>query len=219
MYQDFFPAWVMEIAVKALFTAYDRNRANFDPGIGNTRTSYGVSIWQSAMFYLERAFGEVPDAEVHRSGSVFDITLPTCRISFYKFGSGPEDRAGDFRLDGQRSRKRRNIVENNQLSLFHYTMDRNAAPVREIVVVHSGNPEDGLLEVHVGAPISADRAQDGWLWLEQVYMKDEPGSEGLVTVSTPPTPTMPAFTQMPPPVIEIEELPDEREDQPRAGDA
>jgi hypothetical protein len=220
-YLDFFSARVMEIIVRALFMSHDRNRANFDPGIGNTPTSYGVSAWQSNMFYLEQAFGEVMNAVVNRSGSSFDVTLPTCRISFYKFGSSPKDRAADFRLDGRRSRKRQTIVESNQLSLFNYTMNRNAERVKvpEIVVAYSGNPEDALLEVHVGAPISSERTEDGWLWLEQVYMKDEPGSDALVIETPPSTPTTPSFTQMPQPVVEVEELPEERKDQPQAGDA
>jgi hypothetical protein len=215
-YLEYFDTSVMEVMVRALFLSHHRNQAAYDPAIGNTPTSFGVSAWQSNMFFLEQGLGSIIDAEVHRSGGSFHVAFPTCRVSFYKFGSSANARAANFRLDGQRSLKRQSIVENNQMSLFGYTMDRSAQPIKmpEIVVVYSGNADEGLLEVHVGAPISFDRAQDGWLWLEQVYMKDEPGSDSIQVGAPTPTPTTPAYTEMKPPIVNVEVLPDDGKEMP-----
>ena len=213
-YRDYFDDLVLGTIVDALRAAYDRNMLAFDAEIGNTSVSFGVSTWQSSLFFLERGFGSVIDAQVHRSGSVFYITLPSCRLSFFKFGVSSEDDAGSFRLDGQRSRTRKLIVQTNQLSLFGFTMDRSAEPVSvpEIVVIHSGNFLDGLLEVHIGAPISSESSEDGWLWLDQVYRRhEESGSSDIhFTAPTRPAQTTTAFRDMPQPTISVEGLPNER---------
>jgi len=218
-YLDYFDAFVMEVIVRALYASYDRNVLAFDPEIGNTSMSFGVSTWQSSMYFLEQGFGSVVGAEVHRSGSAFHIKLPNCRISFYKFGSSMKDRAEDFRLNGERSRKRLLIVENNQMSLFNFTMDREAQPVAvpEIVVVHSGNPDEGFLQAWVGAPISSDRAEAGWLWLEQVYTKDNEdfGLSGVHIDPTPPPPSTPTFKDMAQPTVTVEEMPEESTERTR----
>jgi hypothetical protein len=211
-YPKYFAEFIARLIVKALYDAYENNRLNYDPTIGNSPTSYGVSVWQSLMFYLEDAFGIVIGAEVFRSGSSFHITLSTCRVSFYKFGSGGDSRAEDFRLDGQRSRKRQSIVENNQLSLFNYTMTGSAQPVNvpELVVVHSGNPFAGMLEVHVGAPISSERAEDGWLWLDKVYDSEQPNAVTSSTEGVTP-PTTPTFREMSEPEVDVELHPERKE--------
>jgi hypothetical protein len=210
-YLDYFDGDIKDLMVAAIRRAYDVNVLAHDPAIGNTAVSFGVSTWQSSLHFLELAFTEVPGAQVHRVGSAFHLKLPTCRVSFYKFGGSREAKAEEFRLDG--SVKRETIIEKNQLSLFNYTMNSEAQPVAvpEIVVVHSGNPEEGCLEIHIGAPISADRAEDGWLWLDQVYDKDDGdfGGSGVGIDAPTPTPT-PAFQDLPEPNIAVEELPAER---------
>jgi hypothetical protein len=211
-YLDYFDPHVKDIIVGALRTAYDRNVLAFDPEIGNTPVSFGVSTWQSTLHYLELGFGSMVGADVHRVGSAFHIKLPGCRVSAYKFGSTKKAKAKDFRLDG--SRKRKLIIENNQMSLFNYTMNSDAQPVAvpEIVVVHSGNFEEGLLEVFIGAPISADRAEDGWLWLDKVYDKDDGdfGGSGARIDTPPPISPTPTFKDLPQPNLTVEEMPEER---------
>lgn len=199
---DFLSDHEIELIVQALHNAYESNRISYDEEIGNTPTSFGVAVWQSSLFFLEREFGSVIDAKVHRSGSNFWIELPSCRLYFYKFGSRMVDSAEEFRLDGERSQTRSRIVEHNQqMSLFGYTMDSDAQPVNvpELIVVHSGNPRQGLLQVHVGAPISSQRDEDGWLWIEQVYEKDL--SE---TAQPPARPTTPSFSELEVPEIDVE---------------
>jgi hypothetical protein len=111
-YFEYFDPHTKEAMVGALRTAYDRNMLADDPEIGHTSVSYGVSTWQSSLHYLERAFGAVAGAEVHRAGSAFHVKLPTCRLSFYKFGTSRRHKIEDFWLAG--SLKRRTIIENNQ---------------------------------------------------------------------------------------------------------
>lgn len=216
-YIHYFSQEIMEEIVRALIDSHDSNRLAYDPSIGNTPTSFGVSTWQSNMFYLERRLGATVGVEVIRRGNHFHIKLPTCRISIYKFGSRLGSSAADFRLDGQRSKKRSLILENNVISLFNYTMDGNSQPVKvpELVAAYSGNPEDGLLEVHIGAPISSERTQDGWLWLEQVYANDEPGSASISVDNPTPTPRTPTYTHMKAPVVTVEELPGDEKEMPK----
>jgi len=207
-YLDYFDGQTKDIIVAALRAAYDRNVLAHDPEIGNTAVSFGVSTWQSSLYFLEIAFGSIVGAEVHRVGSAFDIKLPNCRVSFYKFGSTKTVKAEDFRLAG--SVTRQTIIENNQMSLFNFTMTSEAQPVAvpEIVVVHSGNFEDACLEIYVGAPISADRAEDGWLWLEKVYDKDDGDFGGSgVRIDAPAPPTTPTFKDLPQPNLTVEEMP------------
>jgi hypothetical protein len=197
---------VIELIIKATRDAYDQNRRNFDPSIGNTAMSYGVSVWQSLDFNLERAFGSVIGAEVYRNGCQFSIKLPTCRLSFYKFGSNMQEDPSAFRLNGKRSKTRKRIVKSNQLSLFFLANDisEEETPVPELVAIHSGNAFQGFLQMHVGAPISEKRNEKGWLWLEPIYTK-APAIEGILA-SEQPASTTPRFDEMPAPNVNIEAL-------------
>jgi hypothetical protein len=101
------------------------------------------------------------------------------------------------------------------VSLFGYMMNSEAQPVSvpELVVAHSGNFEDSCLEIFIGAPISADRAEDGWLWLEKVYDKHDGdfGGDGVRTERPrPPDPPTPGFKDLPPPNVTVEEIPAKR---------
>jgi hypothetical protein len=207
---EFFGPDIVERIVRALFTAYEVNRVNFDPLIGHTPLSFSIDVWQSSLYFLEQSFGEVVGVAVDRRGNRFCIHFATCTLYFYKFGSHAEDDAGAWRLNSAKSATRKRIVETNHLmSLFNYTMGKDAQPVtvKELVVVHSGNPGAGLLQVHVGTPISSKRYEDGWLWRVPLY-----AAEAAIEEPLPPLPAR--FDQMDIPDIEVEARFDEMPETP-----
>jgi hypothetical protein len=161
-YPEYLPEGAIEKIIAALGDAYYDNGGEwFRPEVGNTTLSFAIAAWQSSLHNLKKAFPTIDgEQQCVKIGNVFFIQFPKCRIQLFKFR--PLESADGFRLVGS-SRNREDLVgRNEQMALFQL-------PVRDLIVIHTGTPDDGLLEVHIGAPLSPKRTDDSWIWRDEVF--------------------------------------------------
>ena len=159
---------IRETVTTAFVRSYEENVHCFDESLGHTSLVYGFMVRATGLMYLAQSFDEMDGVRVVQSGNLFNVVFDDARtMHFYKY---PDMESAKF----DRSRVRRNLVSENQLSLFNETI--GTRPVsearglgRHLVVVHQGNPYTGLRSIDVGAPVNM--AVDGtqWLWRENLH--------------------------------------------------
>jgi hypothetical protein len=61
--------------------------------------------------------------------------------------------------------------------------------LRDLVIVHAGNPDDGCCGIWAGAPVATeDETASPWAWIEPLWLPDT-GIQGLdETAPSPPAP-------------------------------
>jgi hypothetical protein len=163
--------------VAALEGAYTAAAANHDVEIGCDGYTFGVQAWRSSWFFLGRAFdgrafNDIDDADPMRLGNAFFVRLPFANLFFYR------DRSRSVidvhhRFRGP-SRVKDSIALNNQI-YFGFVQpakvtDESGLP--NLVVLHRGNPFEGLTEVYIGLPFTRDELADtAWVFVEKIYEK------------------------------------------------
>jgi|HubBroStandDraft_5_1064220.scaffolds.fasta_scaffold03141_8 hypothetical protein len=200
-FRDYLTDRDIEIIVACLGAAYyDNGGEYYRPEVGNTNLSFAIAAWQSSIFNFERAFPKIEGVqECVRDGNVFYIKFKSCRVSFFKYHFTTH--AHTFRLHGTSANRAHIVSANEQLMLF-------SEPLRNLIVIHTGTPEEGLLEVHIGAPVSAERTGDGWVWRDQIFNQE---TDGAYQPSGRP-PKVEPFNELEQPEVDVEPMPEAEED-------
>ena len=137
-----------------------RARAH-NAAIGDNAMTFGTNVRFTVERLLEDALQETPGLVVSRPVGSFQIAYMGHVFHFYKYGMDMSDDIDELSFDD--STTKMNLVNDNQLSL------PGISELRHWVVAHCGNPEQGLVEVYIGAPHALGGHRSPWAWRHQIY--------------------------------------------------
>jgi hypothetical protein len=166
-------------AARELRHVYDLNSDRHDPLIGDDAIVFGVSIYRNSWYVLERLVEDLDGWTSSRPEGSLVISGTGYRIHVYRHGQNEEVDLDSFRLDDGVSETKRSIAVSNgaQLTLEFEPLPSDEArsadqsELRELVIIHAGNPDDGCCGVWIGAPVPADEIRlSPWHWIEPLWL-------------------------------------------------
>lgn len=139
--------------------------------------TFGVNIYRHTYRRVEDALAGLAGVRISRPQNSFEIVVAGgVRFHMYRGGSEEAFDIHRWELDATSDIKA-SLPANNelQLSLFDdgpFAEDEN---LRELVIVHAGNPDQGLTGLWVGAPRVTLVSGSNWAWVLQLYRPDGAG--------------------------------------------
>jgi hypothetical protein len=206
--------------VGAIRRSYEANAARFDESVGDDAVVFGIAVYRNSWYAIEREVASLDEWAASRPRGSLVIEGSGHRIHVYRFGQDADVDLQSFRLDDeQASITQRRIAAANaeqlRLDLGDFDglgPDKTADPVgelRELVIIHAGNPVDGCCAVWVGAPVDTDEVTDSpWAWVEPLWMLRQPISE-VATASH--ASEMPRHDELPEPEVVLRRLDSDQE--------
>ncbi len=163
--------WLREQVLAAIAEAYDENCRRYAEEIGDNATTFGVTLFHNICFFLEQRLEGVGGVEIRRPSNAFVIEIDGYFLHVYK---APPGAATMHAMRFDQSDVRLELVRENtdQLSLEFIEESAPIDEPRHLVVVHFGDPIDGLERVEVGAPIASGVNGFAWAWSE--VLSDQP---------------------------------------------
>lgn len=181
-------AELSDFAVPVLQHTYDINANRHDPLIGDDAVTFAVAIYRNSWHQMEQAAGAIEGWTSSRPDGSLVLCRGPYRLHVYRHASDESAHLDDFRLDSAKaSLTKLGIAEANrdQLTLDLEFAQDSAEPgdvsdLTELVIIHSGNPDDGCCGVWVGAPVTLDQATGSpWAWIVPLWLIDRPAADGL----------------------------------------
>ena len=174
-----------DIVVPVLRRTYDINSARHDPQVGDDAVTFGSAIYRNSWFQLEQAFAEHVGWTTGRPDGSLTITNGDVRLHVYRCGQDELTDLDAFRLDdAPASLTKRAIATANSAQLTLALFDEDQPPVspttpptlRELVIIHAGNPDDGCCGIWVGAPLTIEETitASPWAWIDSLWQIDRP---------------------------------------------
>jgi len=175
-------------AVKELHRVYDENAARFEPLLGDDAMTFGVNMYRNSWYTMERVADDLPGWTSARPDGSLVICGAGMRIHVYKHGQDETDDPDNFRLDQQASETKRLIAASNagQLSfdlepVVEVSVEPDESDLRELVIIHAGNRDDGCCSIRIGAPVPADEVGSSpWRWIEELWTIERPTTEATL---------------------------------------
>lgn len=187
----------------AIGQAYDENCRRFAPeDVGDNNISFSHTVRENLRFLVQRAIHELVERhiglagaiEVHWRGLIYEVRLPgNVSLHFYKAPPGITD-VRKLRFNNSRRQVDILKVNANQLALdleaasgIDVSERRSNGAGRQIVIVHFGDPIDGLGNVVAGEPFLSDLNAPDWVWIEDLadatllYERERPQPEAIVS--------------------------------------
>lgn len=164
-------AWLREELVTVVRRAYDENCARFDEELGDNATTFGICLFHNITFLLERRLEPVAEICVTRPDNSFVIETEGYSVHVYKAPPGTDSMAG-IRFD--QSAIRLGLIEANSEQLRLDIPEQLAGSAagflnaRHLVVVHFGDPVEGLRHIDIGAPMRSSLNGLSWAWVESL---------------------------------------------------
>ena len=159
-----FPAGFGKAILSAIKRAYRVRSDGHRPDDGDNAMTFGMNVRFSIEKFVEDSFPKDGEVAISRPAGSFQIAFQSHLYHFYKFGMNTGDSVDALTFDD--SETKINIVADNQLAL------PGIPDLRHLIVAHSGNPEDELLEVYIGAPNALGTEGSPWAWRDCVYAAD-----------------------------------------------
>lgn len=160
-----------EVVVPALRHVYDVNAGRHDELAGDDAVTFGINVYRNSWYRLEQEIDAKPGWRTARPEGSLVISGYGYRVHVYRFGHDEHTDREAFRLDeGQASLTKQSIPKTNgQLALEFGPTNGAGAPtwteLRELVIIHAGNPDDGCCDISIGAPVPAeDITISPWSW-------------------------------------------------------
>jgi len=156
-----FTAYFGRTILSAIKKAYQVRSDGHRPDDGDNAMTFGMNVRFSIEKFIEESFPQGGDVAISRPLGSFQLAYRGNLYHFYKFGMNAGDRVDALTFDDSVTKV--NIVADNQLAL------PGIPDLRHLIVAHSGNPEDGLLEVYLGAPNALGTEGSPWAWRHCVF--------------------------------------------------
>ena len=206
-----------------LVEVYRMNGDRHDETVGDDRITFGQLTFRNSWAQIEQALRS-SGLQVWTSRPRGSLTIHTPGRDLKVYRGGSDERFAIENYDPESgSLTRQQIAENNtyQLSLFEPSPPRDGRAgidvrlsPRDWFIVHSGNPDDGLLKVWIGAPLIPENpSQSPWsfvlplpdLCAERGCGGHHPDS-GVSIEPSPHQPNSPSYDQIAEPNVRIERI-------------
>jgi hypothetical protein len=153
----------------ALVDAYTENCNRYSEDLGDNNLTFAVSVVHNLRHMLEEALEFEEAITITRPRGSFQVEVDgRFVLHFYKVPAATGD-VGEMRFDQSRTKLELVAQNTEQLSLEFEDEKPVYSPTqaRQLVVLHSGTPSDGLKQVLVGAPYLSGVNGLSWAWLEE----------------------------------------------------
>lgn len=203
-----------DVVVPALRRVYDLNANRHDELAGDDAVTFGINVYRNSWYWLEQELDALDGWKTARPDGSLVISGGGYRIHVYRFGQTEQVDLDAFRLDeAEASATKRNIAETNgqlQLALdLTDPSDNHHADLRDLVILHAGNPEDGCCGIWIGAPVPAQLLTvSPWAWRAQLWMIER--SE-LASDSERETKSVVRHDELPEPDVDVSPVEDDDE--------
>ena len=153
---------------------YRVNSDRHDEEAGDDKTTFGTLVYRNSWAILEQVIPRYhPDVQIDRPKNSLEIRTPSRRLKVYRGGSDKEFCFETYDpINGsitQRQLIRLNELERHQLSLFEQQTRTKGLDARLNLpcwfILHDGNPEEGLLDVRIGAPLPSTSTNVAWSFI------------------------------------------------------
>lgn len=175
------------VLLKKLDEAYEENCERFRESLGDNNVTFGVAVTHNVRHLLDEALVGEPGFKVTRPRGSFEIQIDgVVAVHLYKAkrgANGPEM----IRLDD--SQTKIELVSKNQnpdqlMLAFDEPEEQSVRNgVRQLLVLHVGDHDDGFDIAYVGAPTYSSLNGFRWMWLESLD-----GSEEIARLDVAPPP-------------------------------
>ena len=191
-----------DLAVDAIRRAYAVNANRYDLEVGDDALVFAIGVYRNSWFLLEQDVAVLPGWSSSRPLGSLVIVGAGRRIHVYRCGRDGDVDLDAFRLDDERSSATKRLVDasnTNPLAFDFGDLDVPVVPgelqygadLRELVIIHAGNPEDGCCGIWVGAPVSSDElSASPWAWIAPLWLP-----EGSAVSRDELRPTVPQTTR------------------------
>lgn len=179
---------------------YRFNADRHEEGLDDQQT-FGFNVYRHSWRRVEDALAGLPGVTIGRPKNSFEIRVTGgARIHMYRGGVDNTFDIYGYDLNGG-SETKASLPFNNelQLSLFDGGLYGPAANLRELVLVHAGNPQQGLTGLWVGAPRSRELSGAQWAWVLELFRSKDDGG----TRATPPVPTIDPYDTLVEPDLDL----------------
>lgn len=202
-----------EAAVAAIHRAYAVNAHRHDPEVGDDAVVFGIAIYRNSWYLLEQeVFAFEGWSSARPSGSLV-IVGSGLRIHVYRCGQDASVDLDGFRLDDEQSSATQRLIAEANAVQLSFDLEEGmaaAAPppsskpddLRELVIVHAGNPDDGCCGIWIGAPVTTDESSTSpWAWVEPLWLIE--GAATGEADSSATTEVTPRHDELPEPQINL----------------
>lgn len=213
------PEGLLHEVQHTLSNVYRMNGDRYDESVGDDMGSFGFNVYKTSWHQLEKVLPGFDSAlSTLRPNNSLTVFTPGPQMKVYRGGANENFDIESYDLESGSMTKRRIPARNTkQLSLFEQESESNGdeevgvLDVDGWVIVHSGNPDEGLLGIWIGAPrIPSDEDPSTWAFI--FHLPDlcaarncGGGSIGGVHVEpSPVVPSGPGHHQQPVPEIVVE---------------
>jgi hypothetical protein len=158
-----------------------------EDGLDDQQT-FGFNVYRHTWARVEGALVGLAGVRTGRPQNSFEIVVAGgARFHMYRGGADETFDIHGWEL-GATSDIKASLPANNeaQLSLFDDEPFAEEENLRELVIVHAGNAEQGLTGLWVGAPRDTRVSGSQWAWVLQLYRPDGAGDGARRMVPTPP---------------------------------
>lgn len=205
-----------DTAVAAIRRTYDINADRHDPSVGDDAVVFGIAVYRNSWFLIEEEVAHLDAWSSARPAGSLVVVGAGLRVHVYRCGQDADVDLDSFRLDDARSSATQRLIaaaNSVQLRLDLGDLDAvlaastpppqaGADELRELVIVHAGNPDDGCCGVWVGAPVATDEITvSPWAWIEPLWSPG--GGLMLPEAELPEDPRPPRHDELPEPELTL----------------
>lgn len=199
--QEFRP--FADAAVTAIRRTYEINAERHDPSVGDDAVVFGIAVYRNSWYLIEEEAAHLDGWSSARPAGSLVVVGAGLRVHVYRCGQDADVDLDSFRLDDERSSATQRLIaaaNSVQLRLdlddLEEFLTASASPMtgaqdlRELVIVHAGNPDDACCGVWLGAPVATDEITvSPWAWIEPLWSPSGgvvlPAAESLEDSRTP----------------------------------
>jgi|GEM_PF-2173222 hypothetical protein len=194
--------------------AYDINAGRHDELVGDDAMTFGFGVYRNSWFLVEEGLRDVDGWQTARPDGSLLISGHGYRLHLYRLGHDERVDLDSFRLDDADGSKTKQSIPqiNGQLTMAFNESARGATAaaepdLRDLVIVHAGNADDGCCGMWVGAPVASDHVVvSPWAWVTPFWIIERP--EQLAEMETD-LGAVARHDELPEPNVEVTPVDDE----------
>ncbi|MGB6057594.1 MAG: hypothetical protein WBF71_04960 [Microthrixaceae bacterium] len=204
------PQKFVDELIGALAEVYRFNADRLEPEMGDDDQWFGFSVYRNGWYRIEVRVGPLIGVRTSRPNNSLQISVDG-GVRFHVYRGGKDEKYDIYTYDlNSGTPTKISLAKNNdrQLSLFEEVLPEegdHSWRLSDLVIVHSGNAEDGLTGVWVGAPVTEAADGSQWAWVLQLYFPHEESDRG----AKPENDSMQRFSDAPEPDLDLGLLEDD----------